>query len=460
MDPDTIDHICYLFNHSVSCEYLFCTDVLLPKEYGLDARRCYKTNIQYTGGHSHIAYVYRKMNYENTSPDDHTYDVQLRNISSCSVDSKEVIRQQILEMDERIGVSHSSLYPHLRSMNRVSNKTHDSPSTRQSHRPCSNDTCVAPELVKGQTTTGQQIESSELETLSRSKSDFEHCSVLEQTFPPIEKKMPVIASHPSVKNMITKTGQQIEGADVVTLSSDKSNDKYHSDSEEYPLLNDPKTSDVVSPLSFKKTDEISCFTDITGVDSLSVENVSPNRNPNFFTEPIPAVGTKRKMSGNINYNGPISSSNDAWTENNITSNSPIGVGNLLPVSHDNKGNGFDVQHDVYGNGTGVLTTSLEKLNGDVPILRTGKDIGSHSMELMVLRDGQSDQCERRESETVPAFKKLKMPSTQILDAYNVLDTFFASNPLNDGKLSESWNKIGGNIKRSMQCKWFIVYSMI
>ena len=315
-------------------------------------------------------------------------------------------------------------------------------------------------MVKGQTTTGQQIESSELETLSRSKSDFEHCSVLEQTFPPIEKKMPVIASHPSVKNMITKTGQQIEGADVVTLSSGKSNDKYHSDSEEYPLLNDPKTSDVVSPLSFKKTDEISCFTDITGVDSLSVENVSPNRNPNFFTEPIPAVGTKRKMSGNINYNGPISSSNDAWTENNITSNSPIGVGNLLPVSHDNKGNGFDVQHDVYGNGTGVLTTSLEKLNGDVPILRTGKDIGSHSMELMVLRDGQSDQCERRESETVPAFKKLKMPSTQILDAYNVLDTFFASNPLNDGKLSESWNKIGGNIKRSMQCKWFIVYSMI
>ena len=84
------------------------------------------------GGGEHVAFVYKKSIYKNTS-NEHTYDKKLRNISSCSVDNEEYIKQQICCMDEIISRNHSSTSPSLQSSSIADNKTHDSPSTQQSH---------------------------------------------------------------------------------------------------------------------------------------------------------------------------------------------------------------------------------------------------------------------------------------------------------------------------------------
>ena len=262
MDPDTIGHICLLFNESVSCEYLFSTDIPLPRDYNLAAKKCYSTKIEYTGGGVHDAFVYKKVNYKSTSTDEHTYDEKLRNISSCLVDSEEDIKQQISNMDDSICRNHSSRYPSLRFSSIAHNNTRDSPAT------------------------------------------------------------------------------QIEGLEVVTLSPGKSNDEYCSRSEQEISPDEEKMSVAVSPLSDKRTDDISF---------------------------IPSSLPPEKMSEAVS-----------------------------PLS-DKRTLGF---------------------------------------------------------ETVPARKKFKITSTRTSHAYNALDIFFASNPIEYGSLSESWNILATSL---MQGKWLIVY---
>ena len=494
MDPDTIGHICHLFNHSVSCEYLFSTDIPLPRDYDLAAKKCYSTEIEYTGGGVHDAIVYKKINYKSTSTDEHTYDENLRNISSCSVDSEEDIKQQISDMDDSICRNHSSRYPSLRLSSIAHNNTHDSPATQQSHLPCSKIPYVAPELGKGQTTTGQQIEGSEVATLLPGKSNAEHCSVSKPKFALNEKKMTEVVSHLSHKrndgisvlsDTITTTYQQIEVLEVVTLSPGKSNDEYCSGSEQNISPDEEKMSVAVSPLSDKRTDDISFIPSSLPPEKMS-EAVSPlsdkrtddisfipsilplNKNgvivnesksmDNSFAETILALGTKRKMSFDAEYtNGIISSSNDVSTENKIAINSPIGEGNSSRVSLDDQGNKIDIPNDVYGDVKGVLAPSSEKLSEEVSVVQTEKDSRFHSKEGIVLLDGESYQGKHRVSETVPACKKFKITSTRALHAYDALDIYFASNPIEYGSLSESWNILATSL---MQGKWLIVYSMI
>ena len=467
MDPDTIGHICRLFNHSVSCEYLFSTDIPLPRDYDLAAKKCYSTEIEYTGGGVHDAIVYKKINYKSTSTDEHTYDEKLRNISSCLVDSEEDIKQQISDMDDSICRNHSSRYPSLRLSSIAHNNTHDSPATQKSHLPCSKIPYVAPELGKGQTTTGQQIEGSEVATLLPGKSNAEHCSVSKPKFALNEKKMTEVVSHLShtrndgisvLSDTITTTYQQIEVLEVVTLSPGKSNDEYCSGSEQNISPDEEKMSVAVSPLSDKRTDDISFIPSILPLNKNGVIVNESKSMDNSFAETILALGTKRKMSFDAEYtNGIISSSNGVSTENKIAINSPIGEGNSSRVSLDDQGNKIDIPNDVYGDVKGVLAPSSEKLSEEVSVVQTEKDSRFHSKEGIVLLDGESYQGKHRVSETVPACKKFKITSTRALHAYNALDIYFASNPIEYGSLSESWNILATSL---MQGKWLIVYSMI
>ena len=381
MDPKTVGHICDLFNRSVSCQYLFSTDTTLDETHGLKATVRVETDIEYRGGGEHIAFVWEKLEYNDTSTDKHDYDWQLRNISSCSVDTNENISNQISSMQEMIDSCSDpnpntvdseqdnikkisnldtmitfkndvSTYPSLQSNSITSNKTDDSQSTPQSQLPNYHIPFKAPQSGKGQTTTtGQQIEGSPVVTLSSPESNAERNSVSESNNTPNEKKMTQAESNRSQKrnhetcllsDMNTTTGQQFLGSEVVTLFPNKSNGNYCSVSEENLSLDEEKMSDL-----------------------------SPNNQPHNVKE-------SNSMGNSV-----------AETDNNIYPNNSSGSErNLLRLSDDDQGNELDISNDV----------ECESVSKEVLGLRLKADESSTEDSFVHSKDQNDSPNEERTSE--------------------------------------------------------------